>query len=94
MRKDNRQMLEGPILKNVIRYTIPIILTSWLQLLFNAADLVVVGQFDGSNSEGYQEEGYPNIVEHHFLVDFSLWGKVSIFLFMRAAFAELRLRIF
>ena len=50
MRKDNRQMLEGPILKNVIRYTIPIILTSWLQLLFNAADLVVVGQFDGSNS--------------------------------------------
>ena len=43
-------MLEGPILKNVIRYTIPIILTSWLQLLFNAADLVVVGQFDGSNS--------------------------------------------
>ena len=50
MRRDNRQMLQGPILTNVIRYTIPIILTSWLQLLFNAADLVVVGQFDGSNS--------------------------------------------
>ena len=48
--RDNRQMLQGPILSNVIRYTIPIILTSWLQLLFNAADLIVVGQFDGSHS--------------------------------------------
>ena len=44
------RMLQGPLLKNVILYTIPIILTSWLQLLFNAADLVVVGQFNGSNS--------------------------------------------
>ena len=43
-------MLQGPLLKNVILYTIPIILTSWLQLLFNAADLVVVGQYNGSNS--------------------------------------------
>lgn len=44
-----RRMLQGPLLKNIILYTVPIILTSWLQLLFNAADLVVVGQFDGSN---------------------------------------------
>ena len=50
MRKNQRAMLEGPLLKNIIFYTIPIILTSWLQLLFNAADLVVVGQFDGSHS--------------------------------------------
>ena len=50
MQKNQRAMLEGPLLKNIIFYTIPIILTSWLQLLFNAADLVVVGQFDGSNS--------------------------------------------
>ena len=49
MRKDNQKMLQGPLLKNIIFYTVPIILTSWLQLLFNAADLVVVGQFDGSN---------------------------------------------
>lgn len=43
-------MLRGPLLKNMISYTIPIILTGWLQLLFNAADLVVVGQANGSNS--------------------------------------------
>lgn len=43
-------MLEGPLFLNIILYTIPIILTSLLQLLFNAADLVVVGRFCGSVS--------------------------------------------
>ena len=43
-------MIDGPLLPNIISYTIPIILTSLLQLLFNAADLVVVGQANGSNS--------------------------------------------
>lgn len=50
MKEQNKNMLQGPLLKNIIFYTIPIILTSWLQLLFNAADLVVVGQYNGSNS--------------------------------------------
>ena len=45
-------MCSGPLLGNIIRYTIPIILTGLLQLLFNAADLVVVGQFCGSHSVG------------------------------------------
>lgn len=40
----------GPVLKNIIIYTIPIILTGILQLLFNAADLIVVGFFSGSDS--------------------------------------------
>lgn len=48
MNQTNRNMLEGPLFPNIIRFTIPIILTSVLQLLFNAADLVVVGQFCGS----------------------------------------------
>ncbi len=43
-------MLNGPILSSVIKYTIPIFLTSIIQLLFNATDLVVVGQFCGSLS--------------------------------------------
>jgi len=43
-------MLTGPLLPNIILYTIPIILTSLLQLLFNAADLVIVGRFCGSVS--------------------------------------------
>lgn len=50
MKRYQKSMLTGPLLPNIIRYTIPIILTSILQLLFNAADLVVVGQFCGSVS--------------------------------------------
>lgn len=44
----NRSMTEGPLFKSIITYTIPIILTSILQLLFNAADLIVVGRYCGS----------------------------------------------
>ena len=43
-------MTKGPLLPAIIRYTIPVILTSILQLLFNAADLVIVGRYCGSIS--------------------------------------------
>lgn len=48
MAKLKRNMLDGPLLPSIIQYTIPIILTSVLQLLFNAADMVVVGRYCGS----------------------------------------------
>ena len=48
MAKLKRNMLDGPLLPSIIQYTIPIILTSILQLLFNAADMVVVGRYCGS----------------------------------------------
>ena len=41
-------MLKGPLWSSLIAYTVPIMLTGLLQLLFNAADLVVVGRFSGS----------------------------------------------
>lgn len=50
MARQNQTLLEGPLFPNIVRYTIPIILTSLLQLLFNAADLVIVGRFCGSVS--------------------------------------------
>ena len=46
--KRSVNMLNGPLWSSLISYTIPIILTSILQLLFNAADLVIVGRFSGS----------------------------------------------
>lgn len=52
MKRFNKDMLHGPLLGSIITYTIPIILASVLQLLFNAADLVVVGRFRGSLSVG------------------------------------------
>ncbi len=46
----NVEMCSGPILKSLIIYTIPVVLTGVLQLLFNAADIIVVGRFCGSNA--------------------------------------------
>lgn len=45
--QQNQNMLQGHLGRSIVRYTIPIILTSVLQLLFNAADLVVVGRYCG-----------------------------------------------
>ena len=50
MKKHSHNMINGPLLPSIISYTIPLILTSVLQLLFNAADLVIVGRFCGSVS--------------------------------------------
>lgn len=50
MKDTNKRMLQGPLFSAIVSYTLPIIATSLLQLLFNAADLVVVGQFCGSLS--------------------------------------------
>lgn len=41
-------MCSGSIFPKIIRFSIPFILTNLLQLLYNAADMVVVGQFSGS----------------------------------------------
>ena len=40
-------MTEGPVLGKMIRFTIPVMASGVLQLLFNAADVAVVGQFAG-----------------------------------------------
>lgn len=50
MKNKSADLTEGPLLGKLIVYTIPIILTGVLQLLFNAADLVVVGRYCGSVS--------------------------------------------
>ena len=38
-------MTQGPIFMNIVKYTLPLILTGTLQLLYNAADIIVVGKF-------------------------------------------------
>ncbi len=48
--KKEVDILEGSIFKNLLLFTLPIALTGILQLLYNAADIIVVGRFAGSNS--------------------------------------------
>lgn len=50
MRKNQIDMTVGPIFKKLLQFSIPLVFSSILQLLFNAADIVVVGRFAGDNS--------------------------------------------
>jgi len=53
MRRRNHyelNMSEGSILKNVLLFALPFMLSNVLQLLYNAADLVVVGRFSGHDA--------------------------------------------
>ena len=43
-------MTEGPLLTTVLYYSIPLMISSLLQLVFNAADTIVVGQFAGNEA--------------------------------------------
>lgn len=43
-------MCNGPLFKKMILFTLPLMASSLLQLLFNAADIIVVGRFAGDNS--------------------------------------------
>ena len=43
-------MCHGPLLKQIIIFSVPLMLSGILQLLFNAADIIVVGRFTGSEA--------------------------------------------
>lgn len=43
-------MVNGPLLGKMLLFSVPLMLSGVLQLLFNAADVIVVGQFSGSEA--------------------------------------------
>ena len=43
-------MTSGSMLKNIIRFSVPLMFTGILQLLYSAADIAVVGRFAGSDA--------------------------------------------
>ena len=43
-------MCHGPLLGKLLTFSLPLMLSGVLQLLFNAADIVVVGQYVGSSA--------------------------------------------
>ena len=43
-------MTEGPLLKNTFLFSLPLMFSGILQLLFNAADTIVVGRFSGQQA--------------------------------------------
>ena len=50
MNNSSMDMVHGPLLKNIFIFATPLMLTSLLQMLFNAADTIIVGKFAGDLS--------------------------------------------
>ena len=53
MSRENKyeiDMCNGSIMDKLISFALPLMLSSMLQLMFNAVDIVVVGRFSGSQS--------------------------------------------
>lgn len=51
MSKNNEiDMINGKMLKKIVIFSIPVVLSGILQLLFNTVDIIVVGKFSGSDS--------------------------------------------
>lgn len=50
MKRDNLYMVNGPLLTGILSFALPLMLTSILQLLYNAADIIVVGRYVGSHA--------------------------------------------
>ena len=42
-----KMMVEGPLFKNILLFSKPLIFSQVLQVLFNMADVAVVGKFSG-----------------------------------------------
>jgi len=47
---DKMDMTTGPLFKKIVIFSIPLVLSNILQLLFNAADVIVIGNFSGPKS--------------------------------------------
>lgn len=43
-------MIDGPLLPGILRFALPLIISNVLQLTFNAADIIVLGQFSGQTA--------------------------------------------
>ena len=50
MKKYELNMCDGSIIKGIALFSIPLVMSGILQLLFNAADIIVVGRFDGQTA--------------------------------------------
>ena len=43
-------MCDGPLLRNILLYALPLMASGLLQLLYNAADMIVVARFAGGTA--------------------------------------------
>ena len=72
-------MTNGPLLGKIIRFAVPLIFTGILQLLYNAADVIVVGRFAGSTAlAAVSSTGSLTGLIINFFMGFSLGASVLV----------------
>ena len=81
--KQKKDFTNGKILKNLILFAIPMALATLLQLLFNAADIAIVGNFGGSI---YQAAVGATSSTVHLIVNFFVGLSVGANVIMANAF--------
>ena len=52
MKQNMQDLTEGSLGKKILIFSVPLMLSNLLQVLFNMADIAVIGQFAGSLSLG------------------------------------------
>ncbi len=79
LRHYEMDMTNGPLLTKIIRFAVPLILTGILQLLYNAADVIVVGRFAGSTAlAAVSSTGSLTGLIINFFMGFSLGASVLV----------------
>lgn len=72
MRKAKIDMLNGPITRPLISFCIPLVLTGWLQMVFNMADSFVAGKWAGAAALAAVGATFPFV-----MIVISLFGGIS-----------------
>ena len=49
MARDNQDLTKGPLARKILFFSAPLIVSNLLQVLFNVADIAVVGRFAGAS---------------------------------------------
>lgn len=83
--KHEMDMVNGPIFSKILIFAIPLVLSSMLQLLFNAADMIVVGRY--SSTEALAAIGSVSALINffvNFIIGFSVGSNVIVARFLGA----------
>ena len=81
MKNKTASFTEGPLLPSIIKFTVPIILTSILQLLFNTADHMVVAEFSEYKNLAVGAIGATNVITNliiNLFIGLSVGAGVSV----------------
>ena len=73
MEQKNQDMTSGSLAKGILFFSIPLMLSNILQVLFNMSDIAVVGHFAGAMALG---SGFYHDPGHHVyrIPDWFVWG--------------------